>query len=478
MPPRRNQRKETTPEPEPEQSVLTPNHLFLRTNVKWAAVCQYIITFFPAIGVPEFTVQVLEDDMANSTFTIIPKLMHKMLYTTTLDRRINAETWEIYLRKQLEKRAPEMNPMGDDDEPIAWVDLSVEAKLDVFSRIIEWPFYNPTRLRQQMNDDDNFARWRAEPIGHDQQRNAYWFIGGERLWIQRSKEPPRSRKPKPKKKKATPKVDTTLPKRRGRPPKTKPSLATDSASASRDSSSGPRRRSKRASVVEASSRPAKRRRMVGTRISSRLHRNEDLDEEWQQIPEEWLPKSDDDSSYSEGESKKAESKASRSSRRLNPIETDDNDSDLTELSDEAASKMDDDDDAEKEEGSDAEESDGGTKEEEEEEEEGKEEGKDEGEEEGKEEEGAEKQGKAPATTWMSPDDPNWVEWETICVTLEEWKEFVAKFKGSNSTYERQLYKRLTKEFLPWVEEVFEDRKRVAEEKRLEELKAHQEVEAY
>lgn len=52
-----------------------------------------------------------------------------------------------------------MNPMGDDDEPIDWVDLSVESKLDVFSRIIEWPFYNPTRLRQQMNDDDNFARW-------------------------------------------------------------------------------------------------------------------------------------------------------------------------------------------------------------------------------------------------------------------------------------------------------------------------------
>ncbi|KAG8954269.1 hypothetical protein FRC04_000494 [Tulasnella sp. 424] len=472
MPPRRAQRKEPTPEIEPEQAALTPNHHFLRTNVKWAAICQYIVTFFPAIGVPEFTVQVLEDDLANSTFTIIPKLMHKMLYTTTLDRRINSETWEIYLRKQLVKRDSEMNPMGDDDEPIDWVDLSVESKLDVFSRIIEWPFYNPTRLRQQMNDDDNFARWRAEPIGHDQQRNAYWFIGGERLWIQRSKEPPRVRKPKPKPKKKTaaPKADA-LPKRRGRPPKSKPSLATESASASRDSSSGPRtRRSKRASVIEASTRPAKRRRMLGTRISSRLHRNEELDEEWQQIPEEWMPKSDEDSSYSEGESKMAESKASRSSKRLNPVETDDNDSDLTELSDEAASKSDEAEEAEKDEGSDAEESDEGTREADGEDEEAKEEGK-----EGTD---AAKQEKAPATTWMSPDDPNWVEWETICVTLEEWKEFVAKFKGSNSTYERQLYRRLTKEFLPYVEEVFEERQRIAEEKRMQELKVHQEVESY
>lgn len=58
MPPRRAQRKEPTPEIEPEQAALTPNHHFLRTNVKWAAICQYIVTFFPAIGVPEFTVQV------------------------------------------------------------------------------------------------------------------------------------------------------------------------------------------------------------------------------------------------------------------------------------------------------------------------------------------------------------------------------------------------------------------------------------
>ncbi|KAG9016640.1 hypothetical protein FRB90_002707 [Tulasnella sp. 427] len=466
MPPKKAQRKEPTPEPEPEQAVLTQNHIFLRTNEKWAAVCQYIITFFPAIGVPEFTVQVLEDDMANSTFTIIPKLMHKMLYTTTLDRRINAETWEIYLRKQLVKRDPEMNPMGDDDEPIAWLDLSVEAKLDVFARIIDWPFYNPTRLRQQMNDDDNFARWRAEPIGYDQQRNAYWFIGGERLWRQRSKVPPRNRKAKPKKKKA-PKVDVApLPKRRGRPPKANPSIATNSASASRDSSSGPRR-SKRASVIEASSRPAKRRRMVGTRVSSRLHRNDDVDEEWQQIPEEWMPKSDDDSSYSEGEIE--EVKGSRSSRRLNPVDTD-NDSDLTELSDDDVSKADEEEDGYNEEGSDAGTSDVDTKEATEDDDEGKEEDN--------QESDAEKPAKAPATTWMSPDDPNWIEWETICVTVEEWKEFVVKFKGSNSTYERQLYRRLTKEYLPYVEDVFAERERLADEKRMQELRAQQEAETY
>lgn len=111
---------------------------------------------------------------------IIPKMMHKMLYTTTLDRRIkfvtfsqsnlvshslnpppsdSSETWEIYLRKQHIKRNPETNPLGTEEEPIAWSDLPIESKLDVLYQVTEWPFNNPTRVRGLMNDDDNYAYW-------------------------------------------------------------------------------------------------------------------------------------------------------------------------------------------------------------------------------------------------------------------------------------------------------------------------------
>lgn len=62
MPPKRGaqpQRPASTPPPnvvEPEE--LSPNLTYLRTHSKWAAVCQYLITFMPAIGVPDYTVQV------------------------------------------------------------------------------------------------------------------------------------------------------------------------------------------------------------------------------------------------------------------------------------------------------------------------------------------------------------------------------------------------------------------------------------
>jgi hypothetical protein len=44
-----------------------------------------------------------------------------------------------------------------------------------------------------MKNDDENASWRIEPIGYDKQKNAYWLIGSDRLWIQRAL-PPKTRK--------------------------------------------------------------------------------------------------------------------------------------------------------------------------------------------------------------------------------------------------------------------------------------------
>ena len=60
MPPKKAAHKMEHP---PESMLLqstqpSPDTIYLRTNVKWAAVTQYLTTFFPAIGVPDYTVQV------------------------------------------------------------------------------------------------------------------------------------------------------------------------------------------------------------------------------------------------------------------------------------------------------------------------------------------------------------------------------------------------------------------------------------
>ncbi|KAG9011097.1 hypothetical protein FRB94_009240 [Tulasnella sp. JGI-2019a] len=438
MPPKRvvqpQQQPSTPPETVPEE--LSPNVKYLRTQSKWAAVCQYITTFMPAIGVSDYTVQMLEDDLADSSFTILPKLMHKMLYTLTLDRRINTETWQIYLRKQHIKRNPDTNPLGSDDEPIEWVALPIESKLDVLHQVTEWPFGNPTRVRSLMNDDDNYATWRAEPIGLDVKKNAYWFIGGERLWIQRARNlPSRPKKPIPKKKAPRRTVDTSAAskKKRGRP--AKPPSPTPEPDDEREP---PVRRSKRAAAVEASS-PSKRSKVVGTRVSTRI-RGRELEDEWQPIPEEWLEGSSPTPS-DEGRRGKRSNGTSRKSTGLD----DGSDSDLTELSDAEPEEPE---ERSEEVKPDSEQADA------------------EAEAPKPEEPGVEE---AP---WPPPDDPNLVEWETICVTLDDWHQVTERFKGSTSMYEKALYKRLTQDIIPWVTEVWEERER----ERQRQLRALRQVE--
>lgn len=65
----------------------------------------------------------------------------------------------MYLRKQFIRRDPDNCPLGSEEEPIEWSSLSIEAKLDAFYVICEWPFANPTRVRTMMGDEDHYANW-------------------------------------------------------------------------------------------------------------------------------------------------------------------------------------------------------------------------------------------------------------------------------------------------------------------------------
>lgn len=60
MPPKKSALPTEPPPPPPpaEPQQLSPNATFLRTSEKFAAVCQYLYTFYPAIGVQDYTVQV------------------------------------------------------------------------------------------------------------------------------------------------------------------------------------------------------------------------------------------------------------------------------------------------------------------------------------------------------------------------------------------------------------------------------------
>lgn len=369
-------------------------------------------------------------------------------------------------------------------QQIDWLDLSTVKKLDSLHTLMEWQFHNPNRLRTQMKDDDENAQWRIEPIGYDAKRNAYWLIGADRLWIQR--EPPRpilkrKRLANPNTSKSTGKKSYNKNKRQRvdpepepTPPPTtpaKPSRRRNQAQAQNSSPSGSRgTRAAKARANQkldaqakdlaefqrqmarsksANARPLTPRRPSGIRLSARL-RGTLAEDEWQEVPEEWLSPTAQD-----GEEGEEKTPLKAKARLKTGLESDeDSVSDLTELSE----------DDDTNEGDAQEEADG---------EEDKEPGvKDE---------------ESEAEFVPVPDKPNgkvdideedeeppslpegFVEWETICITLEEWESFPEQFEKATHYAEKSLYKVLTQSIVP---EITAELREVEKKKRKEEAVVH------
>ncbi|KAH9999208.1 hypothetical protein BJV74DRAFT_176427 [Russula compacta] len=250
---------------------------------------------------------------------------------------------------KIESTSVQGTPLPElEEESKDWLTLPMLTKLDSLHLLTEWQFHNVNRLRTIMKDDDETAQWRIEPIGYDSKANAYWLIGPDRLWIQRDipkpprklkrKRAPTKRKPKrptillddesdsppaPKKSKvvstvrsSTMKTPTITPKtptrstRTRRPPSSPEDLgpitsrgpraakmqasvklsaqAKELAELQRQAALESRRSGKRVFVSPSPPRRSSSGRTMGTRMSARLRGVSQGDEEWQEIPDEWL----------------------------------------------------------------------------------------------------------------------------------------------------------------------------------------------
>ncbi|KAF6757139.1 hypothetical protein DFP72DRAFT_248163 [Ephemerocybe angulata] len=515
--------EQQAPPPQAASDPVSENLRNLRHHWKWAAFCQFFYIFFDLVAINDVSVEDIENDLTHGTDVFLPRIMQRLLFTLSYDRKISADNWQNALRRQYDRRNPEANPLGspstvhtannsryssvlkeeeedvkqengeekekeegvehdaeeaeaggsntaskeEEAEPkkkggravsiveekttVDWSELTMEQKLETLHTLLEWQFQNPARLRGIMKSDDESATWRSEPIGYDRESNAYWLIGGNRLWIQRSppKPPTRKRKrkaaaePEPKGRNAS-KAGSAKRQRvtKAQPAKTKakaavvaapPTPTGRSSRAAKEqakvkldaqakalaefnrqaaatssvsvSASGRATRSRGQAAAKAAPAPSPRK-SAGTRISSRLRSLQD--DGWQAVPEEWLNES-------------------ASTGKKTGLEADDESiSDLTELS-----------------------------EEEEEEEEKVEEEEVQQEEEPEEPE--------------EPVDANFVEWETLCVTLYEWETFPEKFAKSTYYTEKAFYKLLTNVVVP---EVVAELRAIEQKRKLEEALNH------
>lgn len=412
----------------------------LRRDWKWAAASDFLYKFNPMLRLDFLNLSDVEHDIIRGTSDTMMNVLLKILHVLTSIRGLSPDTWEQYLRRLYARREPDNTIWGTEEEPKAWVELGWQNRLEVLYNLCEWNFQNPLRVRQSMKDDSDDYTWRTVPIGKDVKRNEYWQLGRDRLWIKRPTAEPmppkdlkrkrQSRKAaeKPSKKAAGPngvaKPAPVKGKRKGKEPqKQKPQQRAES---------NPKAKVK---VSTSKAKPApKPAAPSGTRLSSRLARGANSDG-WQKVPEEWLPEGgkqdavsdkdnasvvsalfDDASDLTDlSDDEKPREDSGTGSSKANP--PDDSESDLTDI-DELSNDSD-----------------------------------------------AELANKAFKMD-LDPNDPNFVEFETICVTKGEWVAFAEQFQSSRSHNERRLYRYIIEIIVPEMEE----HQRALEEKQKKDLK--------
>ncbi|PWN46851.1 hypothetical protein IE53DRAFT_287699 [Violaceomyces palustris] len=172
------------------QPPLHPITKKLRRSWKFAATCQFLFVFDEAFGMSGFETESLEQDFEGSETGFLPDLMRRLLYTLTLDKRIDNHNWQDYLRIQFLLRDPEANKLGTVDSPIPWTQLELEDKITALHNLCEWQLQDPERFRKIVKSEDDSQAWRISPIGWDAEDNAYWLFDDNRIWIQRAPPPP------------------------------------------------------------------------------------------------------------------------------------------------------------------------------------------------------------------------------------------------------------------------------------------------
>ncbi|KAJ7573887.1 hypothetical protein C8J56DRAFT_980774 [Mycena floridula] len=98
--------------PFPLSSSLPSNLTILRTHWKWAAFSQFFFTFSQLFAMDDVPLNDIEDDLVHGTSIFLPRIMQRLLFILSYDRKASPDNWQTALRKQYYKRDPFANPIG------------------------------------------------------------------------------------------------------------------------------------------------------------------------------------------------------------------------------------------------------------------------------------------------------------------------------------------------------------------------------
>lgn len=394
----------SAPAAQPQVVELHPITKRLRKMWKFAAVCQFLFVFDEAFGMSGFETETLESDFEDNEANVVPDLIKRLLYTLTLDRSITLDNWQDHLRTQYNLRDTDSQArFGTVEQPVEWAQLSLEDKIGTLHDLCEWQLMDPERFRKLVKSEEDVTTWRVSPIGWDAHDNAYWLFDDNRIWIQRPEPLPKPAvKARPPAKKGTKRARTeAAAARRAASSAAKSSPAPKASGTKRNRPSDatpvstPSKRT-RSSATSTPSKPPPRR---GTRTSARFA---PLDGEGDTKPSSDNG-ADDDSDLSDSDlsdlpdTTNDESNGASLDVKMETVGTD-------EAAEEAAAEE-------------------------------------------EEEEEAEQEDERPAD---DEEQEEWIEFETIVVTRQQWLDFAKRFAKSKDPNEKNLHQFINNEILDQV----------------------------
>ncbi|GAC98748.1 PHD-finger motif containing protein [Pseudozyma hubeiensis SY62] len=399
----------------------------LRKMWKFAAVCQFLFVFDEAFGMSGFETEALELDFENNESNVVPDLIKRLLYTLTLDRTIDFDNWQHHLRAQFNLRDVDATSrFGTSEQPIDWAQLCLEDKIATLHDLCEWQLMDPERFRKLVKSEEDITTWRVSPIGWDAGDNAYWLFDDNRIWIQRPqplpKPPAKTRAPAKKGSKRA-RMEAAA-ARRASSGAAKPITSSKSFTSKRSRpsdvtpSSTPSKRTRSSLTDSAASTPSRLPPRRGTRTSARFAPQED---EAARTP------SNGRASRTAGATYSSDSELSE------PPET------LEDDDDQKDNATEDDKDVEMNDEAGAEAETSNTKEDE-------------------AEKGAagDDDNHDMETGKDATAEDEWVEFEAIVVTRQEWLDFAKRFAKSKDPNEKNLHQFINNEILEQVLEAMDE----------------------
>ncbi|KAG5930017.1 hypothetical protein E4U42_003320 [Claviceps africana] len=157
----------------------------MRNMWQFANLCQWIYLFGKAIQIDEsIDIEELEMECLKSQSKVLSDIAFALVKLASLRQGLTFDALDDQLRKQYLINAPDLNPLGDENNPLTFASLDVFQKIQVLQTLTQWAMIHPERIRDKMIEqkDTEQTDWRIEPYGWDSQDRVYYVLDDNRVY--------------------------------------------------------------------------------------------------------------------------------------------------------------------------------------------------------------------------------------------------------------------------------------------------------